>query len=425
MIGIGPVPAGGTTAGPATRGRLTERHVLALGLAVSAAFIVAASAAAVAMVTAGGSPWAPIHLALAGAATVAIGTFMPHFAVTLAGTRPEAPAQRLAALALLATGAGLAVVGVTLVGGSWAALGAAVSLGGLALVTWETLVPLRDPLARRHHVVTVAYAVALLELAGGIAIGGMGAAGIDTVTQAWATLRASHAWLTLFGAVSLTIFATLVYLAPTVNGARIRAGAALAIGTAGMLVGPIMVAAGFGLGFRPVVVGGLALTLAGALGQVGYALDAYRRRGRFTTEHNWRRVAVGHLSAGPGWFAAAAVVATFEIGLGRPLAGWLIGTLAVPMIAGWMLQELVGSWTHLLPSVTPGSPATHASQRRILAIASLPRLIAWNVGVALAWIGLAFDLVVLAVPGAGLLTASMGLSVLLLARALLARGASG
>ena len=403
---------------PADGQRLTERHVLALGLGISAAFVAAAAAAAIVAAVNGGSLWATIHLALAGAATVAIGAFMPHFAVTLAGTRPAAPVERLAALGLLAVGAGGAVVGVTIIGGPMAAAGSLVVVAGLLLVSWHTFAPLRDPLARRHHVVALAYGVALLELAAGVVLGGLAALGVPAVISAWATLRPAHAWLSLFGAVSLTIFGTLVYLAPTVLGARIRAGAALIAGTVGVLIGPPLTAVGFVLDASPLVIAGMAATLGGAVGQVAYVVDAYRRRGPYTSEHDWRRVAVGHLTAGTLWFAAAVAAALVELVAGKALPGWSLGPLAVPLVAGWMLQELVGSWTHLAPSVTPGTAASHAAQRRILAVASRSRLAAWNAGVALAWLGLWLDAAIPAAVGLALLAAAVLGSVVLIVRAL-------
>lgn len=403
---------------PADGQRLTERHVLALGLGISAAFVAAAAAVAIVSIVNDGSLWATIHLALAGAATVAIGAFMPHFAVTLAGTRPAAPVERLAALGLLAVGASASVVGVTIIGGPMAAAGSLAVVVGLLLVAWHTFAPLRDPLTRRHHVVALAYGVALLELAAGVVLGGLGALGVPAVVSAWATLRPAHAWLSLFGAVSLTIFGTLVYLAPTVLGARTRAGAGLIAGTVGMLIGPPLTAAGFVLDASPLVIAGMAAALGGAIGQVGYVLDAHRRRGPFTSEHDWRRVAVGHLTAGTLWFAAAVAAALVELLTGKAVAGWSLGSLAVPLVAGWMLQELVGSWTHLAPSVTPGTAASHAAQRRILAVASRSRLAAWNVGVGLAWLGLWLDAAVPAAVGLILLAAAVLGSVVLIVRAL-------
>jgi hypothetical protein len=380
-----------------------------------------ALAAGIGGVVGGGSTWAALHLALAGAATVAIGAFMPHFAVTLAGTRPAPPRQRLVALGLLAAGGAAVVTGVTSLGGLVAAAGAAAQLVGLAIVGWHTITPTRDPLARRHQVVAFAYLVALLELAAGITLGGLSALGMRAMLDAWAGLRPAHAWLTLFGAVSLTIFSTLVYLAPTVLGARIRASASLFIGLAGMVVGPPLAAIGFAFASLPLAVGAAVLTAVGAIGQIGFVLDARARRGRYTSEHDWRRVAVGHLLLGRGWFAAAVVAAAMGLLLGAPLRGWSLGLLAVPMVAGWMLQELVGSWTHLVPSVTPGDAPAHARQRRILAFASRSRLLGWNVGVGVLWLGLGVSVPGAAAVGGILLGASVALSAILLGRALRVR----
>jgi hypothetical protein len=412
------MPPGGASAGTSPRSRLTERHVLALGLSMSALLLVSAGMIGALTALGGGSGWAAIHLAVAGAATVAIGTFMPHFAVTLAGTRPRPVAERLTGIGFLGTGAAAVVTGLTLHGGWLAGIGAAVMLAGLGIVAWQTFEPMRDPLSRRHHVVTLTYGAALAQLAAGIAIGGLAAVNVSWVVAAWANLRPAHAWLSLFGAVSLTIFATLVYLAPTVHGARIRPSPWLAAGVAGMLAGPLTVAIGFALGATAVVIAGMSLTLVGAIGQLGYVVDAARRHGPFTSEHDWRRVAAWHLGAGPAWFAAAIAVALVGMVSDGRVAGWSIGPLALPMIAGWLFQELVGSWTHLVPSITPGTPDDHARQRRVLAVASRARLVAINAGVALAWAGASLGIPPLAAAGGLIIGASVVVSVGLLARAL-------
>jgi hypothetical protein len=188
-----------------------------------------------------------------------------------------------------------------------------------------------------------------------------------------------------------------------------------------MGIGPIVVAGGFVLDSRTAVLAGMAITCAGAIAQMVYVFDCRRRRGPYTSSHDWRRVVTGHLVAGPFWFVAASVAALVELVLGRQLAGWSTGLLALPMVAGWMLQELVSSWTHLLPAVTPGSAEVHARQRRVLAIASRTRLVTWNGGLGLLWIGLATDASVIAVAGGISLGATVGLSVALLGRALAVR----
>ena len=418
MIGIDPMTARGPAQTPDRTAQLTERHVLALGLALSAAFVLAAVTVGASLVITGEPPWAAIHLALAGAATTAIATFIPHFAITLAGTRPEPALQRLAALVLVAGGAAFAVLGMTLIGTWWAAGGAAAMVGGLGITAWQTVAPLRNPLARRHPIVTASYLLALGEMAAGIALGGMVAIGIGPVLASWTTLRGAHAWITLLGAVSLTIFGTLVYLAPTILGSRIRAGRWLAVGAVGMLAGPPMATVGFVVDAGHVATAGAGVTLLGAIGQVGYVIDVVRRRGPYTSEHDWRRVAVWHLVAGTGWFALAVAAALAEMVWGRPLAGWALGHLAVPLIAGWMLQELVGSWTHLAPSVTPGDALRHAAQRRVLAAASRLRPIAWNAGVAATWAGLVLGATPVALAGGVMFGFAVVVSAVQLLRAL-------
>jgi hypothetical protein len=421
LIEIGPMPAGGATAGRSAAPRLTERHVLALGTAVSAAFVLAAAAVTVRSALVGGPTWAALHLALVGGATVAIGTYMPHFAVTLSASRPASPIGRLVVLALLAAGAVGVVLGLTALETAATAVGAVLALAGVAGTAVLTVLPARNPLARRHPIATGSYLFALLELAVAMAIGAAGALGVPAVTDAWAHLRPVHAWLALFGAVSLTILATLVYLAPTIMGARIRASAALVVGLAGMAAGPVIAAVGFTADARPAVVAGIGATLVGGIGQAAYALDTARRRGSFTSEHDWRRVSVGHLLAGTGWFVAAVGVALAGVVRDAPIAGWSLGLLAVPMVIGWMLQELVGSWTYLVPSVTPGGPERHAVQRRMLAPMSRARLVAWNAGVGFTWVGLAVAAPVAAGLGIGMLAAVVAVSLGTLARSLVTR----
>ena len=166
------MPAGGRAAEPARQQRLTERHVLALGLAASRGVRARGHRGGGGdRDRGGGSSWAALHLALAGAATTAIGTFMPHFAVTLAGTRPEPALQRISGLVLIAGGAGAAVLGMTVNGATWAVFGAVATIVGLGFTAWQTVAPTRSPLARRHPIVSVTYLAALVQMAAGVALG--------------------------------------------------------------------------------------------------------------------------------------------------------------------------------------------------------------------------------------------------------------
>lgn len=333
--------------------------------------------------------WAGIHLALAGAALVAVGTFMPHFGVTLAGTRPESGLLRIAGVISLAMGAALVVSGVSLAANEVALFGAGLVWLGLAITVWATFHPMRHPLARRHPIVAAAYGVALAEVSIGIGLPVLMLAGWEPAMMAWRQLKPAHVWLNLFGFMSLTISATLVYLYPTVLGARIRVHASLVAMIGGGMAGPLVVAGAALLDSQALgVIGGL-VTFAGAVGQGVYAADVWRRRGRWTTDANWHAASIGHISAGMGWYLAAVVTAVVGIIRdGVAPVGWGIGALAIPLVAGWAMQILVGAWSHLLPAVGSGDPGARARQRGRLGAAARPRIVAWNAAVLFAWLGL-------------------------------------
>jgi hypothetical protein len=93
--------------------------------------------------------------------------------------------------------------------------------------------------------------------------------------------------------------------------------------------------------------------------------------------------------------------------------------MAVPLIGGWALQELVAAWGHLLPAVGPADMAAKARQRDVLSRLALPRVLAWNLGVALAWAGLGLGIPVAIGLGAVLLGGAVVTALVLLAMALL------
>lgn len=140
--------------------------------------------------------------------------------------------------------------------------------------------------------------------------------------------------------------------------------------------------------------------MIGALGQVAYAVDVYRRRGRWTTDSGWHQATIGHLSAGIAWYPLA--TATALVGLvrdGPAPPGWGLGALGIPLVAGWALQVLVGAWTHLLPAVASIEPARRAQQRRLLGRLAVPRVGVWNAAVLVAWLGLGLGWLPVALAG--------------------------
>jgi nitrite reductase (NO-forming) len=413
-----PATAGASPLSEETRQRLergrAERRVLATGLALTGAF---AAAAVLSAIIGGGIGWAALHLALVGASTVGIGTFMPHFTVTLAGTEPERAPARLAVLGTLAASGAAVSVGVPASIGWLVVIGAAGLLAGTAGTGWMSFAPLRRGIVRRHPIVQVVYGAALFELAIGVTIALLLYLGWPPVVSRWADLKLAHGWLNLFGFVSLTVAGTLVYLFPTVVGARIRAHASLLLLVVGCVAGPPIVALGAALGSAMVTAVGAWLTVGGAVGQAWYVGHALSGRGRWAFDHDWHRAVIWHLAAGTGWFVAATATLALRLTLDGP-TGWSLGAVAVPLVAGWVLQELIGSWSHLLPAVGPGDAAAHARQRDLLGRRARWRVGALNLGVLAGWVGFALGVPVLAAGGGILLVGASGTALVLLGRAL-------
>ena len=400
---------------------LDERAILRIGLVISVAYLLAA--VVVALLSAPTIPWSTLHLALAGASMVAIGTFMPHFGVTLAGAAPSPAGVRLAGVVLLAAGAGLVVAGVA-VGPTWLAfVGAAAIWSGLAVTAWTTFAPARNPLARRHPLAQAAYAVALLEVAAGIALPVLLLAGWSPVAASWPGFKAAHVWLNVFGFVSVTIVATLVYLYPTIAGARIRMHPSLLLMVSGTVVGAPVAAVGSALDWQLLASVGAVAAVAGAVGQLAYAVEVLRRRAGWTTDAAWHRLTIGHITAGMAWYLAALVATLAGILRDGPAPdGWALGAVALPLVAGWAIQVLVGTASHLLPAMVTTRPAVRGTQRVLLGHAATLRLVAWNGGVLLAWVGLSAGAGGVSLIGFALLGLSIAVAMLRLVRALLIGG---
>lgn len=418
-LAIGPMPE--RAPAPPASPRVSERAILRLGIAMTATFLAASIASG--LLPAGGlHGWVATHLALAGAATVAIGTFMPHFGVTLAGTRPEPWWLRLTGVLALALGMATVALGRPLAGADVAGAGGLFVLGGIALTAWTTYAPMRFGLARRHPIVQLTYGVALANLAIGASLAVLFLFGWSPVTSAWVALKPAHAWLNVFGFVSLTVAGTLVYLYPTMLGARIRPQPSMAAAVIGLLAGPPLAALGYAVGLRPLALAGGGLALVGAAGLLAYGIDTWRRRGRWTSDFAWHAVPTYHGLAAMAWFVVAAAWAAARPWLeGVAVPGWTLGLLALPIIGGWTGQVLVAAWSYLLPAVGPGDAGSRARQRRILGAAGLARVAAWNAGLILLMPGMAMLAWWLIVPGVVLFGSAALASLLLLLRALAIR----
>jgi nitrite reductase (NO-forming) len=417
------ISLGGTSArGIVDRG--PERRVVLLGIVGAAAFV--GTAAFVFLTGIGGSgSWLPLHLALAGGGGLAIAALLPHFTVSLAAARPAPGRVRLTGEACIAVGTVAVAVGYPSGPSLVAVLGAGAYLLGIAISAATAFIPARAGLGRRFGVVEAAYMLALANGAAAVGLAMLRVGGAVGPGGAWLGLKPAHAWLNLVGFMSLVVAGTLIHLYPTVVGSRIRSRPALLAVVAGVGLGAPCTALGYAVGWAPLTFAGALGVVGGAAGLIVVAAGAWPGRGRWTTDPGWHRLTIGHLSAAVGWFGVGTLVlAAGVLANGASPAGWSLPRVVGPIVVGWALQALIGSWSHLLPSVGPGDAARHAAQRRELGRLATLRLVAWNIGVGLVTVG-AFGPSWLGVAGLTVVGVVQLVSVALLGRALVVRGAEG
>jgi nitrite reductase (NO-forming) len=416
------------------RGR--DRRIAIAGAVLAAVLLLAALVALALPSGVGRGPWLPLHLALAGGASLAIAAVLPFFSTTLSAAPPAPTPLRVAAMLLVAAGALVAVVGYPSGMSALAAVGAVVFATGFAITGIAAFRPLARARRALPRLVLASYAVALIDVILGAGLVALYLAGWAPIVSTWPLGMVAHAWLNLLGFVSLTIAATLVHLLPTVLGTRIATRRSSLISVVGLIVGAPLVAAGMLLqglaGAEPgTAVHGLAdlLSRAGALGLIAgaaglavFAGTTWRRRGRWTTDRDWHRWIVGGLGSSITWFVVAALAAGIPvILLGADASTWSPATVAPLLVGGWLALAVLGSIGHLLPSIGPGGPVRHARQRVGLGRAAGIRLILLDGGVVvalLAGITSAASLAALAVLTYGV---GLGSSLVLIVSALATR----
>jgi nitrite reductase (NO-forming) len=365
-----------------------ERRVTALAIALAGIFV-ALSAVTFIFPDRSLGTWLPVHLLFAGAAATAIGGVMPFFAAAVTGGRPAPVPIRIAGVMGVAAGASLIAAGrlvAPALGGpsAWpAGVGGLVFLGGVVAVAAATLLPLRSAGGPARVILGIVYTVALVNIATGATLATLLLLGSADVARAWPGLRAAHAWLNVFGFVSLVVAGSLLHLLPTVVGARISRTPASVATFALLAIGPALAALGFAIDDRDISVVGATLAFAGSVALGAHTMSVMRRRASWTSDAAWHRFTGWSLSAGVAWFIVGTGIALATTLLSESVdEGWQLGPLVAPIGVGWVAQVLIGAWSHLVPSVGAGSPQRHARQRRILGLAGPARVAAFNAGVA-------------------------------------------
>ncbi|MGH2466042.1 MAG: hypothetical protein ACRDGI_11325 [Candidatus Limnocylindrales bacterium] len=356
--------------------------------------------------------WLPIHLGLAGAAGTAVASALPFFAAALAVVAPANRTVRIGAIVLIAGGSVTAAVGVVSDASGLSAVGGLGYLSGLGLTAAAVFGSVRGSPRLRHPLLVAAYGAGLVQVVIGVGFVTAMLVGNRLIVEHWDRFMPAHAWLNVFGFLSVIVAATLVHFAPTVAGGRIvpRPSAMIAVGS--LAAAPPLVALGLIASSAALArLGGLIEAL-GAIALVVHAITVQRAHGRWTTDPEWHRLTAGSLLAGPIWLCVVAVVDAGRIlWLGADPAAWSLEIIVVPLALGWFAQVLVGAWTHLLPAIGPGDLATHARQRILLGRRATARLVGLNFGVALAVAGTIIQPPALEVAGIVLAAGSVLVSI--------------
>jgi nitrite reductase (NO-forming) len=397
---------------PSDRG--ADREITAAGIALALGFLALAALSLALPPAARRGTWLPLHLALAGGATTAIAAAMPFFVAALAAAPPAPARLRVGAIVLVALGAAAVAAGVPAGFTPFGAAGGLAFLAGVAALAGAMLLPLRRALGPSRGIVMAAYALALMDVATGTGLATLGLAGWTPVVEGWGAGRPAHAWLNLFGFVTLVIAGTMLHLYPTVVGARIARRRSAFIAVAALAAGAPLAAAGYLIRLDTAVIAGALAMTGGAGALAAYALATWRSRARWTTDAGWHRFTSGALSSAIGWLVIAALVAaTRAVSAGADSAGWTVEPFLGPLVAGWVGVALLGSATHLLPAIGPGDQVRHARQRALLGRWSAVRLVLLDGGIAFASLGLLTGWGALAIAGAVVAGAGLAATLLL------------
>ena len=300
------------------------------------------------------SSWLMVHLVLLGAMSHSALVWSEHFAHTLLRSLPDDAGRRRQGvrIGLLGAGSLLVFVGVP---GEWWWLVLAGAVLVSASVLWHAahlVHVLRGALPNRFRVVTRYYIAAALCLPVGAGFGATLAFGLSE--ELHGRFLTAHMAMNLLGWLGLTVTGTLVTFWPTLLRARMDDRAELLARRA-----------------LPVLVGGLAVLVAGAL--LGWRPLALLGLAGYVAGLAWwgRALAVPLRAKGLREFAPASVLAALVWAVvGLVWVGWLLATtgdwaavtdasltLGAVFAVGFAAQLLFGALSYLIPSVMGGGPS--------------------------------------------------------------------
>ncbi|WP_243106925.1 hypothetical protein [Actinomyces lilanjuaniae] len=329
--------------------------------------------------------WLPLHALLLGGIGSAITTWSAHFADTLLH-RPALGGAALLDARLCAHTVGTVVVltGVTIGRAEVTVVGVAVIMAQALTGVVAIGVQYRRAVAARMAPLAMHYAVALVLLALGAALGYL-TSWADTTGRADLAdvFYLAHTITMVLGFVGTTVLGTLTVLWPTMLRTRMEPEAARWAhrGLPFLVVGTVLMA-GCGA-WRPLALSGVLVYVAGACGVV---VPAFKTA----------------LRVPPTSFATASAAAAISwllgcigfIGLGTYLADDLaaaretIHVVRLALGAGFALQVLVAALSYLTPVMLGGGPAMARRTNAVMNRFASYRVTAANTGLLLAVVAL-------------------------------------
>lgn len=319
------------------------------------------------------SGWLLVHLLGLGAASNAILIWSGHFTDALL-RRPAGGARRAETARLITFNTGAVAVVAGMVTGWWPAVlvGGCVVAGVAGWHGTTLLRRLRTALPSRfgHTVRYYIAAAAMLPIGAGI---GVAMANSGLPSELHERLVLGHAAVNLLGWVGLTVLGTLVTLWPTMLRTRMaqRVEPAARRGLPALLVALVVGVAG--------AIGGMPLvTAAGTFGYLAaavYVLEPHLDEIRRKHPADFATLSV---LAGVVWLFGS--LAYLAVGLAMSSttleAAEAAGAVTAALLAGFLVQVLLGALTYLVPVVIGGRAAVQG------AMAELERGAPWRLSVA-------------------------------------------
>lgn len=324
------------------------------------------------------SRWLLVHLVLLGAVTNAIVVWSAHFAQALLKVAmPGGRHGQATRLVLLNAGVACVVLGIATAQWSATLGGAVLVAGSVAAHGIALALQSRAALPSRFGATVHYYVAAAAALPVGAGLGTVLARGLDEAAHGRVLL--AHVAVNLLGWVGLTVIGTLLTLWPTILRTRIAGGAERASRQAlPVLVGAVGTTAAGALG------GVIQLTAAGVLAYVAAALWALRPMVGAARNRAPQSYAAWAVLAGVLWFVGSLAW------LGTALAGatdWAAvdaaaHRAAVPLVAGFAAQVLLGALSYLAPVALGRAPSRTRAATEVLDRGGALRTVVVNLGLA-------------------------------------------